>query len=199
MNIRKITTYNVPFEKESNDRFIKEVETKLSNFKVEELAIGDQKFSYTIDTTTTAGFTIEAVGKSINNKESRKFYAFMDRFKILGDIYEGNADKKSLVEKMSIMQSKAEFYNQGALMMGIFKTKKLKDKNGNEVRLWDAFIEENETIVWNTELMGEQKEVPMSSVYSKDMNQVNESTLSSYLAAVNRIVHGDYKNKLMIK
>lgn len=65
--IKSVKTYNVPIEKPSNDRFIEEVDTKLTKFLVEDLgepSKTNNKIAWEIVSTTKATFTI--TGKKAN-------------------------------------------------------------------------------------------------------------------------------------
>ena len=138
-------------------------------------------------------------GAKANEKLAKKVYAFMSRLNVIGDIKEGTTGKKTFGEVITILQSKAEFFNQGAIMVALLKTQKLKDKNGKQVTVFDAYNEVDGELVWNTELMGEHKEVTSDRIFSEDLNQVNITSLSQYVDTVNKSITGDYKNRMMIK
>lgn len=141
----------------------------------------------------------QRAGEKLSKKKAMKVYAFMDRFKLIGDIHDASTKNRSFTEIATLFQSKAEFYNQGSLMLAMLRTEKLKDKNGKEVTVFDAYTEKNGELFWNTELMGEQKEVSSNRIFSENRDQVNLNSLGNHIDAVNKIVHGDYKNTMMIK
>lgn len=60
--IKKVTSYNSPIEKSSNDRFIEDVDNKLNKYKVADIDL--ENFSYIVTSTTEAEFTIN--GKRAN-------------------------------------------------------------------------------------------------------------------------------------
>lgn len=56
--ISKVTAYDVPFEKSSNDRVIEDVDNKINAFP--KLEVSEDNFTYDISTTTNAEFTLNA-------------------------------------------------------------------------------------------------------------------------------------------
>lgn len=129
-----------------------------------------------------------------------KVFAFMDLFKLFDTIHDVSTGKKrSILEKITILQEKAEYYNQGSLMLGILYTQKLKSKDGKEVSIFDAYTYDNGKLVWNEKLMGKQKEVESNRVIAEDKTSVNFNALSNMINEIVHEVHGDYKNAQMIK
>lgn len=60
--IQKITTYNVPIKKSSQDRYFQAVDTKILPNKVED--ISDEHFSYTLSNSTNAVFTFNSTNRA---------------------------------------------------------------------------------------------------------------------------------------
>ena len=59
----------------------------------------------------------------------------MEKFAIIGDIHDdGYGKKKSVSEKITFLQSKAELFVQGSTMLSMLQFQKLVDKNGKEVK-----------------------------------------------------------------
>lgn len=144
--------------------------------------------------------TAKSFGGKTNGELAKKVFAFMEQFEILGTIHDSDyGNKKSVSEIITILQSKAEYFNQGSLMLGMLYTQKLKDKNGKEVSIFDAYKLEDGMLTWNTELMGKQSETSSDRVISEDKRGVNFVNLGKYIDEVNGIVHGDYKSSMMAK
>ena len=142
--------------------------------------------------------TSKRLGGKINEKLALKTYAFMDRFNLLGDITEGHGNS-SLAQKITQLQAKAEFLNQGALMLGILRTQKLTTKDGKEISIFDAYTEKNGELFWNTELMGAKEDVPNNRVISENKNQININSLQLMIRRIVDTVHGDYSAPMKFK
>jgi len=84
-------------------------------------------------------------------------------------------------------------------MIAYLMHNKVKDSNGKEVSLIDAFKTTKGQLVWNTELMGEQTIADASEIISKDGRGVNLYRLSQKIKGINEYIHGDYSSKQEIK
>ena len=81
----------------------------------------------------------------------------------------------------------------------ILKTIKLKDKNGNDISIYDAYTIDNGHLKWDTTKMEAQELLGNDVVYNKEKTQINFKTLSSFINEIVEEIHGDYKNPMMIK
>jgi len=144
--------------------------------------------------------TARSFGAKNNPELVEKVYAFMEKLHLLGTIHDNEyGSRKSFSEKLTILQEKAEHFNQGSLMLAILQYQKLLDKNGKEVSIFDAYKVQDEKLVWNEELMGKQTNTPNSRVISEDKHGVNLFGLTKYIDRINATVHGDYKSPMMAK
>jgi len=131
-----------------------------------------------------------------------KIYGFMDALGLLTHIVDSAYNEETKITKLLVMfQTKAEYINQGSLMIGILKTLTMKDKNGNTVPIWDAFtINENNALVWNTDKMGEPNIEFMGDILvSKDGKKLNISRLGAVIKSEVSKVHGDYESIMVGK
>lgn len=142
-------------------------------------------------------------GAKANMKKAMKIYAFMETLDLFGDIHDGNigtdGNKRTFSEWVTILQTKAEFINQGALMLGILRTQKLKDKNGKEISIFDAFNAKDGELIWNESRMGKQVEVLEQNIFDPNKKGVNIKNLAEYIGEINKTVHGDYKTPMLVK
>jgi len=145
---------------------------------------------------------IEKLGKDGHSKLVNKTYGFMDVLDLLGDSINETkyGGSKSVGEKLVALQIGAEVLNQGSLMVAMLKHEKLKDKNGNEISIWDAYTtDEVGNLVWDTNKMGEQGETSAQELINKARNGVNLYRMANKLGAVIARVHGDYKSPMAAK
>lgn len=139
----------------------------------------------------------KSFGKIINREDLEMVIAWMRDLNILDDINESAyGEAQSWDRWLTILQSKAEYINQGAVMLAYLKKNKLKDKNGNEVSIIDAYKIVNGAPVWNTDKMGEQTQPKANEVFSEDMRGVNMFRLRMKIKGINFYIHGDYSSAL---
>lgn len=140
------------------------------------------------------------LGKSLHIKDFEQVMTWLVRLDVLPDINSAAFEDSASWDKyLTILQSKGEYINQGATMVAYLIHNKLKDKNGKEVSILDAYKTENGNLIWNKELMGEQSEVSSTDIISKDGRAVNLYRLSEKIKGINEYIHGDYGSKLEIK
>lgn len=132
---------------------------------------------------------------TVDGKQLHKIWAFMETMGVLDDFNESlYGKKKTLGDKMLYFQTKTEQINRGTLMLAILLNKKLLNKAGNEVSLYDAFKEENGKLVWDVDKMGEQEQVSEQEIYTK--HGVNIYRLKRLVERTAQYVHGDYESAL---
>ena len=144
--------------------------------------------------------SLRTMGGGQNKDLVNKIFAFMNEFKVIDSIHDSNyGETKNHFEKIAILQEKAEYFNQGTLMLGILYSTKLKDKYGKEINVYDAYKYENGRLVWDVDKMGEMEPVPNNRIIAKNGRGVNFYALSNKVNAINQKVHGDYKNAQLAK
>jgi len=140
------------------------------------------------------------VGKLTNSKDAEQTMAWLLRLGVLPDLnsaaYE---DSQSWDKLLTILQSKGELINQGATMLAYLMHNKLKDKNGKDVSIIDAYNVKDGQLIWNVEKMGEQSQPDSNEIISKDGHGVNMFRLSNKIIGINKHLHGDYMSPLEIK
>lgn len=137
----------------------------------------------------------------LDAKQLMKIYGFMDSMDLLTHIVETSYNETNkIVSALVTLQSKAEYVNQGSMMIAILKTLQMKDKNGKDVSVWDAFtLNENNALVWNTELMGEEVPAAAKDLISKDGRNLNFNRLASVVKNEIKYAHGDYESIMIGK
>lgn len=140
------------------------------------------------------------MGTAFHIKDFEQVVTWLVRLDILPDINSAAFEDSATWDKwLTILQSKGEYINQGATMVAYLMYNKVKDKNGKDVSLLDAYKTENGKLVWNTELMGEQTNPDSNEIISKDGRGVNLFRLSQKIKGINEYIHGDYNSKQEIK
>jgi len=140
-----------------------------------------------------------AIGVNSKSEKTEKILTFIDSFGIFGNLYDTEVADNGFIQKITFLQQKAELINQGSLVLAILKTIKLKDKNGNDISIYDAYTIDNGRLKWDTTKMEAQELLGNDVVYNKEKTQINFKTLSSFINEIVEEIHGDYKNPMMIK
>lgn len=130
--------------------------------------------------------------------QAEKLYAWASKLGIMHDVSEGSL-AKNIVDKVMKMQSKSEFIGNAQSMAATLMYQKLKDKNGKDISIWDAYKVVKDEIVWDTEKMGEFVEPNINELYSKDRNGVNMFKLHSRITQMNKYLHGNYRDPVRLK
>jgi len=92
------------------------------------------------------------------------------------------------------VQRRTEFFLQGTSVVAQLLHQKMKDKDGNEVSLWDAFTNEGE---WDVEKMGPQ---PAEWKFRLDSDEQNEFTKTrDRIIGVNKKLHGNYDPNSLVE
>ena len=89
---------------------------------------------------------------------AKKVANLMQKFEVLGDFLDTNGEdynkdiKKGIKKLMPFeIQKQADYYSKGTTFVSMMLHKKIKDKNGNEKSLWEAYDTEGN---WKTEEFG---------------------------------------------
>ena len=154
------------------------------------------------EVSTILASTSPKIGKKLHNETLNKVFAWMDNLDLLGEsiIETRYGGLKSISDKAVFLQMHAEKVNQGSVMIAMLKHQKIKDKNGTEISLWDAYkVTKEGNLVWNTEVMGEEGEISTRDIINKEGNAVNIYRLGLKIGAVVARVHGDYKSPMAAK
>ena len=140
----------------------------------------------------------KTIGDKVHSETIEKVYTWMEKMNLLGDINESMYGRdKTIADKLVILQMKAEAVNQGSVMVAMLKNKKVKDLQGNEVSLWNAYKVVDGKLAWDTEKLGE--ELPEIKDKIVEGNSVNMYRLANQIKAVVKRIHGDYEQPLRIK
>jgi len=136
-----------------------------------------------------------------DKKNLMKVYGFMDRFGLLSHIIEIDyGGVKKVANALVTLQSKAEYINQGSLVIGMLKTLTLKDKNGKNISIWDAFtLDDNNTLIWDKTKMADLEVVASKELMSEDKKSLNIIKLAKLVNSVVASVHGDYESVMIGK
>lgn len=138
-----------------------------------------------------------SIAEKYHWQDAIKVVAWMRHLNVLDDINESAyGDVESWDRMLTILQSKGEYFNQGAVMMAYLKKNTVKDKNGNDISIIDAFKIENGTPVWDKEKMGEMTEPTPQEIISSDGRGVNMFRLRQKIKGINHYIHGDYASVL---
>lgn len=144
--------------------------------------------------------TSRHIGKKFFPETVKKVYGILDMLNVLADINETHyGSKTSVLDKAVILQSKAEYINQGSMALAIFMYAKVKDKNGKDTSLWDAYKydENSNKMVWDEDRMG--KEIPPKRTEILGEHGVNMFRLIQKIKYINYMLHGDYFNPILGK
>jgi len=142
----------------------------------------------------------KTLGKATHSKDFEQVITWLVRLDVLPDINSAAFEDSATWDKwLTILQSKGEYINQGATMIAYLMHNKIKDKNGKNVSLLDAYKAKDGQLNWNTELMGEQSKPDSNEIISKDGHGVNLYRLSQKIKGINEYIHGDYSSKQEIK
>ena len=140
------------------------------------------------------------IGKATHSKNFEQIMTWLVNLDILPEINSAAFEDSASWDKMlTILQSKGEYINQGAVMIAYLTHNKLKDKNNNDVSIIDAFNIKNGHLIWNTELMGEKQNAGEHEIISADGHGINMFRLSQKIKGINEFIHGDYVSKQEIK
>ena len=138
-----------------------------------------------------------SIAEKHNWQDAIKVVAWMRHLNVLDDINESAyGDVESWDRMLTILQSKGEYFNQGAVMMAFLKKNTVKDKDGNDVSIIDAFKIEKGAPVWNKEKMGEMTEPTHQEIIASDGRGVNMFRLRQKIKGINHYIHGDYASIL---
>jgi len=144
--------------------------------------------------------TFKNIGNKINPGVTDKVYAWMETLDVLGEVNESNyGSKKTVLDKATILQQKAEYFNQGSLMLAYLIKNKIKDASGKSVPIWEAYTVKDGKLTWDTNKMGKQTKVPENKLFAEDGRGINLYRLSRKIAGMNKPIHGDYESDLYMK
>ena len=135
---------------------------------------------------------------ALKSKDAEKLYAFSSRLGIMHDVSEGTV-AKNLVDKVMKMQSKSEFAGVAQSMTATLMYQKLKDKNGKDVSVWDAYKVVNDELVWDTDKMGAYIEPAINELFSKERKGVNMYKMHARVTQMNKFLHGNYRDPMKLK
>jgi len=148
-----------------------------------------------------AGGASALINNVVNKKGKMKLDQMMQLFGALDTFETLTAEEiRDIVsKKMQLftplgLASVGEMFNKATTVASILHKMKIKDKNGKNRPMWDAFvIGEDDFLRWNTEEFGAQKDHEMELVgqYNKKMLDIR----SKMETGVKR-VHGDYSRHL---
>jgi hypothetical protein len=157
------------------------------------------------------GALLSSVASKSQIEYVEKVYEWFAKTGLLGSLYENPyGEKKSWTEKLTILQEKAEFLNQGEVIMAMLLHQKIKAENGTEVSVWEAYKMKDGSLVWNEEKMGKMTK-PEEGQTFQDKTDVkgvvkniaienfNEYRFREKIKAVVERIHGDYSNPMMAK
>ena len=142
-------------------------------------------------------FNSEDVG--LFKQEGKKIFAFIEKMNLINDLHDTKIKKRSLASWITIFQTKAEYVNQGSLMVAMLKFHKIKDKNGKLVSIYDAYKMDGDNLVWDIAKMGEMKDIPGNRIIGENQDGLNEYAFINYVKEVNHRTHGDYETPMMVK
>lgn len=132
--------------------------------------------------------------------DTKKILAWLSRMNIIPELNEANYENAlDIDKKLTILQSKTEYINQGALAIAQLLNHKLIDKNGKEISVFDAYKEVDGQLVWDESKMDKESIVDNTKIISDDKKGVNLYRLHRQLKGVNGMVHGDYSKALEMK
>jgi hypothetical protein len=162
------------------------------------------KVDYDSKTATEAlGIVMSSMSETVMSdklkwQNAQKLYLWAERLGIFNDVTDGSFASKAgnIVMKM---QSKSEFLAQGMSMCATLRYQKLKDKNGKEVSIWNAYKVKDNELVWDTEKMGEFVETRVNELFSEGRNGVNTYKLATRIQQMNKFLHGNYKDPIRFK
>ena len=135
---------------------------------------------------------------ALKSKDAEKLYAFSSRLGIMHDVSEGTV-AKNLIYKVMVMQSKSEFAGVAQSMVATLMYQKLKDKNGKDVSVWDAYKVVNDELVWDTDKMGAYIEPAINELFSKERKGVNMYKMHARVTQMNKFLHGNYRDPMKLK
>tara|TARA_R110000868_G_scaffold66623_4_gene198387 strand:- start:22 stop:3429 length:3408 start_codon:yes stop_codon:yes gene_type:complete len=135
---------------------------------------------------------------ALKSKDAEKLYAFSSRLGIMHDVSEGTV-AKNLVDKVMKMQSKSEFAGVAQSMTATLMYQKVKDKNGKDVSVWDAYKVVNDELVWDTDKMGAYIEPAINELFSKERKGVNMYKMHARVTQMNKFLHGNYRDPMKLK
>lgn len=143
---------------------------------------------------------LKAVGimmKGLNGKNKIKIASLMEKLQVLGDMNQANYGSKSMFDKTYFLQKMGEHIVQGQVMIAMMLHTKVKDINGIEKSLWDAYkVDKDGKLVWDTEKFGESEYQDKDTASSTKTRQ-----FSSKIQQTVKYIHGNYdiNSPIMIK
>lgn len=148
------------------------------------------------------GIMLSALTKKlggVNRTNVEKVFAWMERLNVLGQINETlYSHKATLADKLVFLQMNAEKVNQGMVMIAMLKHQKVKDVNGNEIPLWEAYKVVDGKLTWDSEKMGIEEQPADQTEIVKD-SAVNLYRFGRKVTAVIGKLHGDYTSPMGFK
>lgn len=131
-------------------------------------------------------------------KDAEKLYAWAEKLGLFIDITDGTLSK-GIAEKVMKLQSKSEFIAQMQSATATLLYQKLKDKNGKDISIWNAYKIEKGELVWDTDKMGTFVEPKVNELYTPERNGVNMYKLAVRIQQMNKFLHGNYKDPIRFK
>ena len=144
---------------------------------------------------------LNSVGSAISldllqTRTANKTRALMDRYNVLGEInqvayesYVANSKVSKGLQKLSPFEltKRAEYLNQGTTFIALMLNTKVKDKEGKEHSLYEAYDENGK---WKTEQFGEHKE------WEGELNDPTANkkrhAFKAKLDQIKKQIHGNY-------
>jgi hypothetical protein len=139
-----------------------------------------------------------------SNETAKKIRILMEKYNVSAELYENGHDNSLNHNKMTQgisqlnpyeLQKRSEYFNQGTTFIALMLNKTIKDKNGNDVNLWDAYDND-----------GKLKDDFSSEVKNEwegnfDVLTDNGSIKSfkNKLTQVNKSIHGNYDPDSAVK
>lgn len=140
------------------------------------------------------------LGQAAHSDSFNQVMTWMIRLNLLPDINSAAIeDSQSWDKILTIFQSKGEYINQGASAMAYLMHNTVKDKNGKDVSILDAFKAVDGKLIWDVDKMGEQSTAGAGEIISADGKGVNLFRLGEKLKGINEYLHGDYFSPLELK
>ena len=165
-------------------------------------AAGKEDFNEKALTAAYAKVFPALIGKKtpVNKKDALKAITWIVRLNVIPDLNASEyLNSQSWEEILTIFQNKTEYVNQGASTIAYLLHNKLKDKNGKDISIYDAYKVVDGNLVWDVDKMGEMSEVSSDQIISEDKRGVNIYRLERVVKGINHHIHGDYESTLLVK
>lgn len=139
--------------------------------------------------------TATAAAAGINSAETRKFLALVEKFDVVGEVNHiesksQNNSKRVKGFKKNLMPyelaRKADLVSKGSTMAAVLKNTFIKDKNGEEVSLWEAYNEEGNI----KEKYATEENIKNWNVNTEEIN--DQLRLADKISGLNIRAHGNY-------